>query len=161
MQTKEKQYLKNQMIVFKNQSQTHSELLKTIIFPKDFSKFTKGLPDPRYEDNRSEQAPQTDKQLMSQGKPYEYKNYASQATKDSSGGGNSSVSQLQQQPAQKYEKQRSLAESLKLKNQSQRRAAALNQQSNPASNSNNNSQPASEYEQTMKQLRNNVHVVNK
>ena len=35
-------------------SKTHSELLKTIIFPKDISKLSKGLPNPRYEDVRSE-----------------------------------------------------------------------------------------------------------
>lgn len=46
--------MKNPATMYKNQSQTHSELLKTIIFPKDFSKFNKGLPEARYEDNRSE-----------------------------------------------------------------------------------------------------------
>lgn len=64
IQAKEKLYLRNQALIYKNQSQTHSELLRTIIFPRDFTKFTKGLPDPRYADNISEQAPQGEKQLI-------------------------------------------------------------------------------------------------
>jgi len=61
---KENQFLKNPTMIFKNQSQTHSELLKTIIFPKDITKLTKGLPDPRYEENRSENSPTTDQKQI-------------------------------------------------------------------------------------------------
>lgn len=47
--SREKQFLKKQSMAYINQSQTHSELLKTIIFPKNINQFNQRLPGPRYD----------------------------------------------------------------------------------------------------------------
>lgn len=43
--------------MYQNSSQTHSELLKTIIFPKNLTNMHQKLPAPRYNDAKSEQGP--------------------------------------------------------------------------------------------------------
>jgi hypothetical protein len=43
--------------MYKNQSLTHSELLKTIIFPKSLNNMKSRLPEPRYVDETLSEAP--------------------------------------------------------------------------------------------------------
>lgn len=72
-----------------NQSQTHQELLKTIIFPKDLSKMHQRLPAPRYE-AQSDISPDERQGFAgtlpnTTGKNTTNNHYLSQITKDSSG----------------------------------------------------------------------------
>lgn len=107
IQAKEKQYLKKAILNFQSQSQTHSELLKTIIFPKNLSQMKGRLPEPQYNTEiMSEQPALSEKPLAMK----QNAQLSSQQTKDSSGGPAS------QSHAPQHVKQRTLAESIKAKN---------------------------------------------
>jgi len=86
-------------VVFQNYSQTHSELLKTIIFPKNnWSSLKSKLPEPRYTEVIGDAYTHSEKQN------YNGKNLSSQQTKDT------------QSATQSVPKQRSVADSIRMKN---------------------------------------------
>lgn len=65
LQQKAQQYLSKQKQAYQSQSQTHSELLKTIIFPKSLNQMKSKLPPSRYQEEimSEAQVPQYEKPL--------------------------------------------------------------------------------------------------
>jgi hypothetical protein len=54
VQQKERMYMNKAVQIHLNQSQTHQELLKTIIFPKNLSNMHQRVPAPRYYEAQSD-----------------------------------------------------------------------------------------------------------